>query len=136
MFLRPAQRRLTAWLAALALILGSLLPVVSHAVVVAPAGGQGWVEVCTVSGMAWVRQVPDDAGAASDSQHSKPGSGALMDRCGWCATHSPMAGLPPVTGPLMGPVTLGADVPAAFRHAPRPLLVWAGAHSRAPPVAA
>jgi hypothetical protein len=133
MSFRPVHRRLTAWLAALALMLGSLLPVLSHAVVVAPSGGQGWVEVCTVSGMAWVKQVSDDAGAASDSQHSMPGSDASMDRCGWCATHSPMAGLPPVAGPLLGPIAFAADVPAAFLHAPRPLFVWASAHSRAPP---
>ena len=59
MFARPLHRRLIAWLAAMALMLGSLLPVLSHAVVVAPSQGQGWVEVCTVSGMAWVKQVTD-----------------------------------------------------------------------------
>jgi len=135
MLSRPVYRRLTAWLAALALVLVGLLPVLSHAVV-APSQGQGWVEVCTVSGMAWVKQVSDDAGAGSDSQHSMPGSDNSLDRCGWCATHSPMAGLPPVAGPLPGPMAFAADVPSAFLHAPRPLFVWASAHSRAPPASA
>ncbi len=135
MFARSLHRRLIAWLAAMALMLGSLLPVLSHAVVVAPSQGQGWVEVCTVSGMAWVKQVSDDAGAGSDSQHSMPGSDASLDRCGWCATHSPMAGFPPVAVPLADPLVFAADVPAAFLHAPRPLFVWASAHSRAPPAA-
>lgn len=135
MFTRRAHRQLTAWLAALALLLGSLLPVLSHAVVEAPADGQGWVEVCTVSGMAWVHQVDDTAEGAALA-HPMPGGPFTLDRCDWCATHNPLAGLPPLAGTLAVPMVFGPDAPPAFLHAPRPLFVWAAAQSRAPPVSA
>jgi len=142
MLTRRVHRQLTAWLAAWVLLLGSLLPVLSHAVVRAPADGQGWVEVCTVSGMAWVKQVADigaDTAAAEGSAplaHSMPGTAFTLDRCDWCATHNPLAGVPPLAVPLAVPLVFGPDAPPAFLQAPRSLFVWAAAQSRAPPVSA
>ncbi|MGB4060619.1 MAG: DUF2946 family protein [Burkholderiaceae bacterium] len=136
MFTRRAHRQLTAWLAALALLLGSLLPVLSHAVVRAPADGQGWVEVCTVSGMAWVKDAAQAADDVASGAHTPLGSKPSLDPCGWCATHSPMVGLSAVAQPLFAPLVFGPDTPPAFLHAPRPLFVWAAAQSRAPPASA
>lgn len=129
MFIRRVHRHITAWLAALALLLGSLLPLVSHAVVSAPADGSGWVEVCTVSGMAWVQTDAGDPSAGTQL----PVHDMAQDRCDWCASHSPLSGLPPVAHPLAAPLAFGPELPPAFLHAPRPLFVWAAAHSRAPP---
>jgi Protein of unknown function (DUF2946) len=141
MFARRTFRQLTAWLATLALLLGGLLPVLSHAVVSAPANGQGWVEVCTVSGMAWVKPAVADTNAANVEggaplAHSMPGSPLTMDRCEWCAAHNPLAGVPLLASPLAAPLEFGSCVLPRFFHAPRPLFVWAAARSRAPPVSA
>lgn len=136
MFTRRLHRQLTAWLTALSVLLAGLLPVVSHAVVSAPADGAGWVEVCTVSGMAWVKQADDERALGMSHTQPVPGQGGGADPCKWCATHSPVLGLPLVASPHVAPLVFGADEPLAFLNAPRPLFVWASAHSRAPPVSA
>ena len=125
----------------MAMVLGSLLPALSHAVVSAPAAGQGWVQVCTVSGMAWVQQLPaataDSATAndtAIDSATDSSAAPVGMGQCSWCATHGHLAGLPNVAQPLVLPQVFAASVSSAFLQAPRPLFVWAAAQSRAPPV--
>ena len=148
MFARRTLRHVTAWLAALAVLMAALLPALSHAVMsrLAATNG-GLVEVCTVSGMAWVSAdassavSADTAAAPGQSQTGLQGSGSgdtgmVMAGCDWCATHAPGWSLPPVAAlSLPLPVQL-ADVPLAFLHAPRLLAVWASAHSRAPPSAA
>ena len=128
------RQRLTAWLALWSLVLGALLPVLSHAAVRAPQPGQGWVEVCTVSGMAWVRQAPE--AAVSDDGSQPPANSSLgmaMPGCVWCATHAPALGLPPVAALEPIPPIGTRWVPDAFLQAPRLLAVWSTAHSRAPP---
>lgn len=131
-----AHRRLTAWLAALAVLWGCLLPVVSHAVVAHQVGDNGWVEVCTATGMAWVTGADARVAADTDGPQDGNGTGMVMTGCDWCATHSPLAGLPALVQPVVAPLSFGADAPAAFFHAPRPLFVWAAAQSRAPPLSA
>lgn len=128
------RQRLTAWLALWSLVLGALLPVLSHAAVRAPQPGQGWVEVCTVSGMAWVRQAPE--AVVSDDGSQPPANSSLgmaMPGCVWCATHAPALGLPPVAALEPLPLIGTRWVPDAFLQAPRLLTVWSTAHSRAPP---
>ena len=128
------RQRLTAWLALWSLVLSALLPVLSHAAVRAPQPGQGWVEVCTVSGMAWVRQAPE--AVVSDDGSQPPANSSLgmaMPGCVWCATHAPALGLPPVAALEPLPLIGTRWVPDAFLQAPRLLAVWSTAHSRAPP---
>lgn len=126
-----AHHRLTAWLAVLAVLWGCLLPVVSHAVAAHHVGDKGWVEVCTATGMAWVNSA--DASVTADTDYPRGGTGVVMTGCDWCATHNPLTGLPTLAQPMVAPLSYGADAPAAFFHAPRPLFVWAAAQSRAPP---
>ena len=137
MFARRTLRHVTAWLAALAVLMAALLPALSHAVM---------SRLAATSGMAWVSAdassaVSADPVAPGQSQTGLQGSGSgdtgmVMAGCDWCATHAPGWSLPPVAAlSLPLPVQL-ADVPLAFLHAPRLLAVWASAHSRAPPSAA
>lgn len=146
MFARRTLRHVTAWLAALAVLMAALLPALSHAVVAQQAAANGGlIEVCTASGMAWVNlgtapvRGPDAASGAQPtlSDNTLPAdTGMVMAGCDWCATHAPGWSLPPVAAlSLPLPMQL-ADVPLAFLHAPRLLAVWASAHSRAPPSAA
>ena len=119
------HRRFTAWLAMLAVLWGCLLPVLSHAVAAHQAGDNGWVEVCTVTGMAWVKSDGAAQTTSTGSTQGDTGLGMNMANCDWCATHSPLTGLPAVSLPAVVPLVFGVDVPAAFLHAPRPLFVWA-----------
>ena len=132
MFLTRLHRRLTAWVALFALVLGALAPTVTQAMVAAGDRGD-WLEVCSVSGMVWVKadtgevsaQHPDDGAPASDaSQH-----------CPWCTLHGGAAGLPVVALNLDLPPRL-TGLPPAFYRAPLAATVWAPAQSRAPPFAA
>ena len=133
MFTRRLRRQFTVWLAAMAVLLAGLLPVMSHAFVSAPSNGQGWVEVCTVSGMAWVKQTYGDIATGTSHTNPAPAQGGFADPCKWCATHSPLLGLPSLTPPLVAPPMFGTEAQLAFLSAPRPLFAWASAHSRAPP---
>jgi hypothetical protein len=128
MFARPLHRRFAAWLALLAVLWGALVPTLAQAAVSA-SSRQGWVEVCSASGVLWVRV---DGGAESPSGQS----GSMADaaaHCPWCLMQG-AAGLPPepalsTTANALGPV------PAAAFTSARPAAVWSPAQSRAPPAA-
>lgn len=138
MFTRTVLRRFTAWLAAVAVLCAGLLPLVSHAVVPHLSGSVGLVEVCTVSGMAWIKL--DAASASTDlaspAQSDDTAPGMNMATCDWCALHSPHLGVPPAPVAMTLPAAKLAAAPPAFFHAPRPLFAWAAAQPRAPPVSA
>lgn len=132
MFLTRLHRRLTAWVALFALVLGALAPTVTQAMVAAGDRGD-WLEVCSVSGMAWIKA---DTGEVSKQQPdgSAPGNG-VSPHCPWCTLHGGAAGLPTaaVQPDLSARLT---DLPPAFYRAPLATSIWAPAHSRAPPFAA
>jgi hypothetical protein len=132
MFLTRLQRRFTAWVALLALALGTLAPTLTQAMVVGSDRAE-WLEICGVSGTVWVKA---DTGQMSDQLPggSAPTSDANQ-HCTWCTLHAGSAGLPVVTGALYLPTRL-IDFPHAFYHAPLTSTVWAPAQSRAPPLAA
>jgi Protein of unknown function (DUF2946) len=129
-FLR-LRRRFTAWLAMLAVVLGALAPTVTQAMV---AGGDraGWLEICSVSGMAWVKV---DTGEVGDPQPDGTAPvGGLSQHCAWCTLHGGDAGLPAVDMVSGVPARL-TDLPPAFYLAPMAASVWMLAHSRGPPAA-
>lgn len=127
-------RRIGAWLAMVALLAGSLSPVVTQAMV-AGADHAGWLEVCSASGVVWIK-----AGSGHDSdgqpdEGSPPVSDAVQS-CPWCTVHGGGFGLLPADWPAhMLPARL-TDLPSAFCLAPPLPAVWAPAHSRAPPLVA
>ncbi len=151
MFRHRFLRTLTAWLAALAVLCAGLLPLVSHAVVPHLQAQAGMVEVCTVTGMAWVNVgagvgVDGQAGAQAPaaSLAAKPGGSPTaplspdmaMGHCDWCATHAPALGMPPPVATAQLPPAVLAAQPPAFWQAPRLLFAWAAAQPRAPPTTA
>ncbi len=131
MFLTRLHRRLTAWVALFALVLGALAPTVTQAMVAAGDRGD-WLEVCSVSGMVWVQA---DTGEVSQQQPdgSAPDSGA-SPHCPWCTLHGGAAGLPTAALQPDLPARL-TDLPPAFYQAPLATTIWAPAQSRAPPFA-
>lgn len=142
---RRLHQRAIAWLTACALLLAGLLPAVSQAVVAHTAGPGDWIEVCTSTGMAWVRSgEPSTAPAAEKSLH--PGMALSADEdtgtvtttmlsgtCDWCqhAAGAMAVPTPPVPLSLLPPEP--AAWPLAFLRAPRTPFAWAAPHSRAPP---
>ncbi len=119
-----AHGRLTTWFAALAILLASLVPSVSHAL--ASASGAGWIEICTAQGSKWVSA--DQAGS-----ERTPSSAHVADHCPYCSFHTPALGLPPANNSTDQPPSLAHEVPLAFLTAPRTLHAWVSAQPRAPP---
>lgn len=122
---RRTHRRLTTWIAALAILLASLAPAMSHAL--ASAAGTLWVEVCTSQGAKWIQ-------AGEDGTERAPASAHLLEHCPYCTLHAPALGLPPAAPSAHLPLPLSHAVPLAFLSAPRTLHVWVRAQPRAPPL--
>jgi len=119
----------TAWLAMAALLLGALLPLLSHTLA-RSAHASGWVEVCTSTGMAWVHT---ETGQRADA----PPYGSLasdVSDCTWCLLQAGAGGLPVAAdAPHFGPVASAARHPQA--DSPLPAQAhWPSALTRAPPV--
>lgn len=120
----PAHRRLTTWIAALAILLAALAPSLSHAL--ASAGRPSWVEICTTQGSRWVPSGENDSERAPPSAH-------VLEHCPYCSLHAPTLDLPPVAHLMHLPLRLSHQVPLAFLAAPRTLHTWVSAQPRAPP---
>jgi hypothetical protein len=119
------HRRFTTWLAMLALVMSAMAPTVSQAVVMSSERGD-WLEVCTTTGVMWVKA---DSAAADDGTMPMAGHEQGCDIC----THT-VTGAPPVltgtTAPFMGQPSLRFDSLALSAHT---AVLWAPAQSRAPP---
>ncbi len=100
------RRKLFSWIAILAILLNTLMPMVSQALEIARnqsgTSQSDWTEVCSVTGPVWVRQSPD--GQYLDRVSSKPPdapASAHDIHCAYCATHAASYGLPPVATPAV-----------------------------------
>lgn len=126
-------RRMAAWLALLSMVAGTLAPTLAQAIVVAHDRA-AWLEVCSVSGMVWVKA---EAGPASrQTDGSMPMNGAKVPACAWCMLHGDAAGLPPSVEMAAVQASHLTDRPLASYLNPSLASVWAPAQSRAPPSAA
>ncbi len=119
------RRRVTAWIAALAVLLGALAPALSHAL--ASTQGKQWIEICTSSGSKWVK-------LSDDGTDEQPLPAHSLEHCPFCSLHLPAPGLPPAPLSLTLPLRLSHEVPLAFLSAPRTLHAWVSAQPRAPPL--
>lgn len=124
------HRRLTAALVLLTMVLGVLAPTVAQAVVNASGPAQ-WVEVCSASGMLWVK-ASDSAEPGAQSDTSTNPMGDMSTPCPWCILHGGAAGVPGKPLAFVGPVQ-GAELPPIFLFSSTITGVWAVAHARAPP---
>jgi len=131
------RRKTAAWIALVAMLAGTLLPTVSHAL--ASARGEAWTAVCTAQGVRWVAAdaIPDGAGdAAASTEPILPASTAPSDLCPVCSLSVHLPGLPPASTDAVPPDANASPMPGLFRHAPRTQFAWLGALPRAPPSAA
>ena len=129
MSLSRAHRRFTTWLTLFALVLGTLAPTLVQAAV-ASSDRSDWVEVCSASGMVWVRA---DAEVALSEQPAAPSTDQAM-HCPWCTLHGGAIGLLPSPVQAAEVDRQPESAPAFFR-AVTPSTVWAAARARAPPPA-
>ena len=119
------HRRFTAWLAMLALVMSALAPTVSQAVVMSSERGD-WLEVCTTTGVMWVKA---DLAAADDSTVPMVGHEQGCDIC----THGAPPVLKGIDALAMAQPSARPQALAASAHTAVP---WAAAQSRAPPILA
>lgn len=125
MFLHRWPRRLTAWIALLAVCFGAFAPVLSQAALQARGPGAGhWVQICSASGITWVRA------DASDSADGHAPEAALT--CPWGAISAGGAGLPPAPA-LALPEAAPQPVPLAQAQRGQDAPATAHAPARAPP---
>lgn len=129
--LTRATRTLTAWIALCAILLGAVMPAMSHAMSRLAGDDTRWVEVCTVAGTKLVAI----ADASPDGEGGDHGLFAA-ERCAFCATHGATPALPT---PQVRPFAVDAaavEFPRLYFRAPRPLFAWVQPSPRAPPLSA
>ena len=131
--LQALRRRSLAWFALGLLWLAALLPALSQSVLAQPLR-EGWVQVCSGSGMVWVRadwqaKLAAPAPAAADPAHEP----AAAPACDWCLKHQVAQALGPATAPVLhAPVARRALAAQAAQCVGHPQ-GWPPAQARAPP---
>ncbi|MBL0944158.1 MAG: DUF2946 family protein [Hydrogenophaga sp.] len=130
MSLQRWLRKTTAWIALLAVCFGALAPTLSQAALQARGGGAGhWVQICSASGITWVRA---DTGpqAAADEAGDHPAEAAIT--CPWGVVAAGAADLPPA--PALA-LPEAAPHPLPLARAQRGIAAAPSAHApaRAPP---
>jgi hypothetical protein len=126
MFWIRIHRRFTTWLAMLALVMSALAPTVSQALVLSSERAD-WLEVCTTTGVMWVKA---DSAAAGDSSVPMAGHEQGCDIC----THT-ISGAPPVLTVIATPaIAQRSAQPQALASSAHTAVLWAPAQSRAPPL--
>ena len=95
MSLRRWLTRSTAWIALLAVCFGAFAPTLSQAALQARGADAGhWIQLCSTSGITWVRAGGDGHGEGQgEHQGDAPADPALS--CPWGLMASGGAGLPP-----------------------------------------
>lgn len=121
MRLRVAHKKILTWLACLAVVFGSLVPAISHALQASAA--DPWQDFCSAS-------KPGLDAASTDK--SAPG-GLSMPHCPYCTLHALDLAPAPVSCGTVLIADLPIEPPALFLAAPRTLHAWASANPRAPP---
>ncbi|WP_302175683.1 DUF2946 family protein [uncultured Hydrogenophaga sp.] len=114
-------RRLCTWMALWVMVLGALQPATAHAW----RGAQdsaNWVQVCSTTGMFWVRTDASASASATtdaDGGPSQPGSAPMVSvgQCPICVSHG-AAGLPPLTGPMPVQLSAGSEPPLTDLNGP------------------
>ena len=125
--------RFAAWLAMCAMVFSALAPAVAQAMVTASDDGQ-WVEVCSASGMVWLKADDQSVVSGVAPDEGKP-SGDMGSHCPWCSFHGSAAGLLPQIASTLPEVPAAQALPGQ-PHVVLTSKVQHGAQARAPPFAA
>jgi len=121
MSMSAAARRLTLWIASLAILLAALAPAVLSMATTSGSSSAPWHEICTSSGLLV---------SAADEQTPSPVKSIPAKHCPWCSHHTWLALLPPATQLL---VRLTPADQLVVRPPDRPPLRGAPPHHPAAP---
>lgn len=119
------HRRLTAWIAIVAMLALALVPTISRAMAYA-SGGSAWAEVCTPQGMQRVFADGERMGTPPDGMPQ-------IDPCHFCPLAAAGAAPLPMAAPALALPPAGAELPSLFPQAARTLHAWRSAQPRGPP---
>lgn len=114
-----------------ALVLNALVPTLAQAVV-SGSGNSDWVQVCSVTGVAWVKLDADTYGP-------RGAPGQPMDKtssmnCPWCSLHGGASGIPPAELQSLPPLVLSEGRLPSFTVVAQASALRVGAPARAPPL--
>lgn len=117
------HRKLVHWIAALAILLGSLAPAVSQALSLANSGQGFVVEICSTGGNKMTQVIGDDETSSSP---------AMVSHCPYCVVQ-PIYLLPSISAfKFVAPQGYIAQSSSSYQ-APQILSAWVRLPSRAPP---
>lgn len=123
------HRRLTAWVALVAMLAFALVPTLSRAMAFA-SGDSTWAQICTPQGM---RLVATAATGGADPADAPLQAAVSLDHCAFCSMASDGA-VPLPAGTALPPLPLrSAEPPRLFLQAAVTLPVWRSAQPRGPP---
>lgn len=121
------RRSLISWVACVAILMATLAPTISHALL---AGTQdAWLEVCSVSGFQLKR-----ADADADRKNPDVPDVHLLKHCPYCALHTIAFAPPPMQAAGWNALPMAFEVPRLFLVAPRTFYAWRTSQPRAPPL--
>ena len=121
------HRRLTAWIALVAMLAFALLPTLSRAMAFA-GGSPAWAEICTPQGLKRVSLAGDPAADSAPAQ-----ADTHLDACALCSLATEgTAPLPSSHADAALPLG-SAPTPRLFLQAAATLHAWRSAQPRAPP---
>jgi hypothetical protein len=124
------HRRVSTWVAALAILWISLAPTIAHAM--QGKAGELWIEICSSFGSRIVSV------ADLDGQQPTPPSTLLhsLEHCPYCSLQFSASAPPPFAPVGLALLPLDFAVPRLFLAAPYTLYAWHHAPSHGPPSSA
>ncbi len=122
-------QRLASWIATFAILMATLAPTVSQALVVSGLAESDWVEICSAQGTRWIN-------AAEEAPERQPAQ-AHAEVCPYCFTHAGSFGLAPPADATTDPFAGDRYLPVPIANdPPRVANVWFPYQTRAPPLIA
>ena len=121
------HRLFLVWFTAGALLLGAFVSSIVPAL--HGAGGDGWVQVCTLTGSKWVNAQATTADPASPASQQ-----GAAGHCPWCSLQVPSLELPRLAGAALALPNSDPAVGRAESTPPSETRAWVLAPSRAPPL--
>ena len=114
------------------MVFAALAPTVAQAMVAASDEGQ-WVEVCSASGMVWLKADGSDSVSTTAPDQDKS-MGDMGSHCPWCSFHGSAAGLLPEQLPSLSFAPAAQALPE-LAFVALTSKVQRAAQARAPPLA-
>lgn len=124
---RSIHRRLTAWIATIAILFGVFSPVLGHALAQESGRSVQYLAVCTSTGVQYIEL---DVGGSGDNP---AGSHQVQSECAWCFSHIHLAGMPEAEHQHDFTRPGSLDFQSVANTTPRFGFAWSVSLARGPP---